>query len=229
MGSSLLIRQMADLQGVGRSSDTRKDHVSRLPAETDPPPTPAREHPEPLSHLQVARSPLRAALSAEHSMPSRCPHVVRIVVQRPSERGWLPSPGSYGACWGRRAQHGRQMLRVSVSVDRLHTGPQFTSRRWSELQGWFLVCWEGLSSGNGVSLFWRSIWRAGSVSVCLVPCLTSSKEYCAEHLLDCAIAQLLVTDWGMPWALSADPGDTCSQQSEEGRVETAQITPSCCC
>ena len=63
------------------------------------------------------------------------------------------------------------------------------------------------------------------VSVCLVPCPTSSKEYRAEHLHDCAIAAS--ADRGMPWSWSADPGDTCSQQSKEGRVETTQITPSC--
>ena len=117
MDSSLLISQTADLRDFGRGSDARKDHVSRLPAETDPLPTPAREQPEPLSHLQPSRRPGRTPLSAEHSTPSRCPHVARLVVQRPSESGRLPSMGSYGACSGRRGRRGRQMLWITVVVD----------------------------------------------------------------------------------------------------------------
>ena len=34
MDSSLLISQMADLRDVGRGSDARKDHVSRLQKQT---------------------------------------------------------------------------------------------------------------------------------------------------------------------------------------------------
>lgn len=73
MGSSPLRSQTADLRDVGRSSDARKDHVSRLPAETDPPPTPAREQLEPLSHLRAAFTQPRA-----NALPCRTQHAVQM-------------------------------------------------------------------------------------------------------------------------------------------------------